>query len=223
MKSGRAKSAGGIPLDGERETADGREGPRERGAARSARGESFLADEEALSAIERRYPDGMTSAQIVEVFTDAGVRLSEATFRKWVQLGLLPRSRRVGRKGKHQGSLGLYPTSTVRMIAEVRRRMADGLTVEDIAHSRRLRDELEALSRGMDALLRGLGEQLAGSALPVGERRSVEKQLEVCGERAAELLERIGQVERRIVAPLEREARARAFGSGTSGGAGELL
>ena len=48
-------------------------------------------------------------AQIVEAFTDAGVRLSEATFRKWVQLGLLPRSRRVGRKGKHQGSLGLYP------------------------------------------------------------------------------------------------------------------
>ena len=40
-----------------------------------------------------------------------GEPLSEATFRKYVQLGLLPRSVRVGRKGKHRGSQGLYPAS----------------------------------------------------------------------------------------------------------------
>ena len=34
----------------------------------------------------------------MEIFRPKGVRLSEATFRKYVQAGLLPRSRRVGRK-----------------------------------------------------------------------------------------------------------------------------
>ena len=47
-----------------------------------------------------------------------GVRLSEATFRKYVQAGLLPRSKRVGRKGKHRGSQGLYPVEAVRRIGK---------------------------------------------------------------------------------------------------------
>ena len=166
----------------------------------------------------------MTSAQIVEAFTAGGVKLSEATFRKWVQLGLLPRSRRVGRKGKHQGSLGLYPASVVRQIAAIRLQMAAGLTVEDIARSRRLRDGFEALERGLADLFRGFTEQLAASpALPESVRRAAQKQLEQLQRQAGELFERIGNLERRIVEPLEREARARAFGSGTSGGAGDLL
>jgi hypothetical protein len=79
------------------------------GAARSPRrdpgshhqvaGDAFLSDEESLVALEEEHADGLTAAQIVEAFTARGVHLSEATFRKWVQLGLLPRSRRVGRKG----------------------------------------------------------------------------------------------------------------------------
>jgi len=40
---------------------------------------------------------------------------------------------------------------------------------------------------------------------------------------ADDLVGRIEGLERQIVSPLERAARARAFSSGTSGGAGDLL
>ena len=43
----------------------------------------FLSDAE-LRAIEDAYPNGITAAQIVEVFTSRGVKFSEASFRKYV-------------------------------------------------------------------------------------------------------------------------------------------
>src|SRR5690349_11509787 len=60
-----------------------------------------LLSEETLRAIETTYAQGLTAVQIVEQFTRANIKFSEASFRKYVQQGLLPRSRRVGRKGKH--------------------------------------------------------------------------------------------------------------------------
>jgi len=66
-----------------------------------------LLKEEELRAIEGTYPHGITAVQIVDAFTSRGIKFSEASFRKYVQQGLLPRSRRVGRKGKHRGSLGV--------------------------------------------------------------------------------------------------------------------
>lgn len=223
MPARRASRSGGARPKGA--AARSPAAPTVAAAARAARsGQAFLEDEPAQAAIEAAYPDGLSSAQLVELFTGAGVRLSEATFRKWVQLGLLPRSRRVGRKGKHQGSLGLYPPSTVRQIAAIRRLMDGGLTAADIARSRRLRDGVEALERALRDLLREFREQLSASpALPAGERAAAERQLEALDRQSSELFRRLSGVERRIVAPLEREARARAFGSGTSGGAGDLL
>ena len=50
--------------------------------------------EEELRAIEGTYPEGISAVQIVEVFTSRGIKFSEASFRKYVQQGLLPRSRR---------------------------------------------------------------------------------------------------------------------------------
>ena len=70
--------------------------------------------------------------QVVDVFTSRSIKFSEASFRKYVQQGLLPRSRRVGRKGKHKGSLGVYPAKTVRRINAVKQLMADGYTIEEI-------------------------------------------------------------------------------------------
>ena len=70
-------------------------------------------DKAVLERIERDHPAGMSSAAILDLLSSLGVRFSEATLRKWVQLGLLPRSVRVGRKGKHSGSQGMYPTPIV--------------------------------------------------------------------------------------------------------------
>jgi hypothetical protein len=67
-----------------------------RADSRSVQGKLLLKEEE-LRAIESVYPDGITAVQIVEVFTGRGIKFSEASFRKYVQQNLLPRSKRVGR------------------------------------------------------------------------------------------------------------------------------
>jgi DNA-binding transcriptional MerR regulator len=85
-----------------------------------------------FSEIERSNPEGITTQQVVEIFTARGERLTEATFRKYVQLGLLPRSVRIGRKGRHRGSQGLYPATVIRQIDVIRGLMAQGLTIEEI-------------------------------------------------------------------------------------------
>src|SRR6516225_852055 len=101
-----------------------------------------LLGERDLDEIERTHPEGLTSAQVVERFRARGVKLSEATFRKYVQLGLLPRSRHVGRKGKHQGSMGLYPAGVVRRVNAIKRMMAESYTIEEIQRSfLRFKDE----------------------------------------------------------------------------------
>src|SRR5580692_8935085 len=91
-----------------------------------------LLGEDELRAIETAHADGLTAVQVVDAFTSRGIKFSEASFRKYVQQGLLPRSRRIGRKGKYKGSLGLYPAKTVRRINAVKQLMRDGYTIEQI-------------------------------------------------------------------------------------------
>lgn len=88
-----------------------------------------------LQEIERTYPEGLSSKQILEVLNDVGEPLTEATLRKYVQLGLLPRSRRVGQKGKHRGSRGIYPVEVIRRVDEIRRAMDQGETLEELARA----------------------------------------------------------------------------------------
>jgi len=85
--------------------------------------------------LETTNPHGVSAAQIVDFFAPRGVKLAQATFRKYVQLGLLPRSRRVGEKGKHRGSRGLYPATAVRRISLIKSLMDEGMTLEEIRHS----------------------------------------------------------------------------------------
>ena len=95
--------------------------------------ELFEADE--LMTIEAKMPGGISSQEVISLFQERGVRLSEATFRKYVQLGLLPTSKRVGRKGKHRGSRGVYPVSVVRRINLIKALMQKGMTLEEIRDS----------------------------------------------------------------------------------------
>jgi hypothetical protein len=191
--------------------------------AAGEQGEGLLPGRE-LDAIERAHPDGMSSAQVVEVFRARGVKLSEATFRKYVQLGLLPRSRRVGRKGKHQGSMGLYPSVVVRRVNAIKRMMAESYTIEEIQRSfLRFKDEIEAVERGLKELFVGFERELKAPEFDPGRRKQLGKELADARRVADDLVGRIDGLERQIVSPLERAARARAFSSGASGGAGDLL
>src|SRR6187402_2387439 len=113
----------------------------------------LLADRE-LEEIERASPDGMTSRQIVDVFETRGIRFSEATLRKYVQLGLLPRSVRVGRKGKHRGSCGLYPSHVIRRVNVVKRMMSEDRTIEEIQRSfARFKDDSESVDKDLRELI----------------------------------------------------------------------
>jgi DNA-binding transcriptional MerR regulator len=91
----------------------------------------LLLDEE-IDELERLHPEGLTSQDVVSAFAARGARLSEATFRKYVQLGLLPRSRRVRRQGARGGSLGLYPASVIRRIIEIKQLLAKDFTMDEI-------------------------------------------------------------------------------------------
>jgi hypothetical protein len=99
---------------------------------RTVSNEEPLLDDEEIQTLEELHPDGMTARDVVEVFKSRGAKLSEATFRKYVQLGLLPRSRRVRRQGRRGGSLGLYPVSVIRRIIEIKRLLAQDFTMEEI-------------------------------------------------------------------------------------------
>ncbi len=72
-----------------------------------------------LNLLEK-YPNGMTTKQIVDFIKKTGYKFSEATFRKYVQYGFLIRSTRLGTKGKHRGSSGRYPIRNVVIIMDIK-------------------------------------------------------------------------------------------------------
>jgi hypothetical protein len=191
--------------------------------AETESGGGALLSERDLADVERAHPSGLSSAQVVDLFQSRGIKLSEATFRKYVQLGLLPRSRRVGRKGKHQGSMGLYPPTTVRRVNAIKRMMAESYTIEEIQRSfLRFKDDIEALERGVKDLFTGFERELKAPEFD-SSRKRLEREVGEARRAADDLLGRIESLERQITTPLERAARARAFSSGASGGAGDLL
>jgi hypothetical protein len=187
------------------------------------RDDGLLAERD-LDEIERAHAGGLTAAQVVDLFSKRGVKLSEATFRKYVQLGLVPRSRRVGRKGKHSGSMGLYPATVVRRVNAIKRMMADAYTIEEIQRSfLRFKDEIETIERGLKDLFTGFERELRAPEFDAGKKKSLSRELDETRRVADDLVGRIERLERQVVTPLERAARARAFSSGASGGAGDLL
>lgn len=144
---------------------------------------------EELERIERDFPGGLPVPAILGIFQPRGVQLSEATFRKYVQAGLLPRSRRVGRKGKHQGSLGLYPVQAVRRINAIKKMMAEGHTLEDIKRSFVfVSQHVHQLEQDLDGLLAGFEAELGDRAFGRDYRRVLEKELELLRRRAQDLV-----------------------------------
>jgi DNA-binding transcriptional MerR regulator len=145
----------------------------------------------ALERIERERVAGIRSGEVVRFFEARGVRLSESTFRKYVQLGLLPRSRRIGRKGKHTGSTGLYPVSVMRRIALIKRMMAEGYTVDDIRGSFvPVRNRLEDVEQGLATLV----AELQRKARVHPRRRQFESELVRAEQAARAALRRIERV-----------------------------
>ncbi len=186
-------------------------------AGAGAPSRSLLKDDE-LAAIEKTYADGITAVQIVDSFTSRGIKFSEASFRKYVQQGLLPRSRRVGRKGKHRGSLGVYPAKTVRRINTVKELMADGYTIEEIQGQFLLYTDLvEGVSEHLAELCTRLAADI-GHTDPA-QRKELERELADTRRDGDRVVQRLGNLTRRVAAPRTDSLRL----AGAAGGAEDLL
>ena len=175
-----------------------------------------LLGEEELDELERQSPEGLTSRQIVDLFIARGIRFSEATLRKYVQLGLLPRSVRIGRKGKHRGSCGIYPANIVRRVNQVRAMMAADLTIEDIQRSFvRFKEEIERVEKGVRELIAGFEREAKGPTLDPDRRASIEAEIVAAKQAAGELVRRISGVEASLSARAGASAAGTAVGSGS--------
>lgn len=154
-----------------------------------------------IESIETESPEGISSTAIVDLFKVSGERFSEATLRKYVQLELLPKSTRVGARGRHKGSVGLYPIGIVRLINEIKRALQAGSTLEEVRTSSvGLSGEIQTLSRVSGQVLSRLDEAIqkkeGGARGVLGRslsrhRRSIERQL----EELQELASRVGGAE----------------------------
>lgn len=155
--------------------------------------------EEELSAIERENADGMTVQRIVEAFAARGDRLTEATFRKYVQLGLLPRSRRVARGGKKRGSQGLYPASVVRQIDEIRRLMSAGYTMDEIQRDFLfIRGDIDSMRRQLDRIVASIEEAMAARAGEAELDELGSHDVAAVKELGRQLLSRLERIENRM-------------------------
>jgi hypothetical protein len=167
--------------------------------ARSRARSPELLTEEELQEIERTSPNGVTSRQIVDLFASRGIRFSEATLRKYVQLGLLPRSVRVGQKGKHQGSRGIYPANVIRRVNVVKGMMAENLTIEEIQRSFiRFKDEINSIEKSLRELITTFEREVKGPHREASRRQELELEIIDAKRAAAELVRRISSLETRF-------------------------
>jgi len=131
-----------------------------------------------ISEIERTHTGGLSSKQILEVLERHGARITEATLRKYVQLGLLPRSRRVGEKGKHRGSRGIYPVEVIRRIDEIRRAMDGGETLESLARATpAVRARLASVRVSISEVLDAAEVDLESRSLDRGDKNGLRTEL----------------------------------------------
>src|SRR3954464_13099574 len=174
-------------------------------AAGAARVSMAQREADEFDRLEQEYPQGLSAAQIVDFFAPKGVKLAQATFRKYVQLGLLPRSRRVGEKGKHRGSRGLYPAAAVRRIHLIKSLMDEGMTLEDIRRSFIFfRGQLDGVERLLDELFAALDKSIAEKPeLRPQRRKELERLLDMSRQKAQQFVKDIERTVTEITAKEE--------------------
>jgi hypothetical protein len=158
-------------------------------------------DDADLSRIEKAHSRGFTSTEILAVFTEHQMLLSEASLRKYVQLGLLPRSVRIGRKGKHQGSQGIYPVGVVRQILRIKSMMAQDYTIEQISREFLfMRSDLQILEQTLGQIFSKI-ERVIKDRRASGIPQTVAKNVSEAKSLSRELISRLRTIETRLISP----------------------
>lgn len=154
--------------------------------------------EDVLNRIEKAHPEGLPSQEIVSLFEQHGVQFSEATLRKYVQLGLLPHSVRVGRKGQQKGSQGLYPPTILRQVLEIKRLLNENFSIEDIRREYfLLRGEIEGLEQKLSQLFDGIDTALRTRPDDTAAEHARRELKDVRGT-ASELVRKLRALEQRL-------------------------
>ncbi len=189
------------------------------GASKKSAPEGLLSEDE-LRQVEEDYGAGITAVQIVEIFVSRNVRFSEATFRKYVQQGLLPRSRRVGRKGKNRGSLGVYPAKVIKRINVIKSLMLDGYTIEEIqSQFLQFTDVIERLEESLTEAFGLFQADLESPRFDSKARKSIGKEIAEAEKFADELISRVNGLSKRLSQSHEDSYRS----TGAAGSAEDLL
>src|SRR4030081_763982 len=144
-----------------------------------------------FDALEQENPAGISAGQIVDFFAPRGVKLAQATLRKYVQLGRLPRSPR-----------GLPPPAAVRRIHLIKSLMDEGMTLEDIRRSFIFfRGQLDGVERALDELFAALDKSLAAKAeIKPSRRKELERLLEAGRRQSADFVKDIERTVSEITA-----------------------
>ncbi|CAN5787000.1 hypothetical protein BH09MYX1_BH09MYX1_59030 [soil metagenome] len=164
--------------------------------------------EDELARIEQDNPEGLTSERIVDLFIRKNLRFTEASLRKYVQLGLLPRSRRVAIKDKSRGSQGVYPATVIRRIQRLKAMMVNH-TIEEIkAEFLFVRGDIEELENAMERVFMALSSAAKPHKNSETVSKSVVRELIEARSLAADLMAKLSSVEARLTmqAKLHREA-----------------
>ena len=155
-------------------------------------------DDNVLVSLERRYASGLTSSDLIDVCAAHGIQLSEATLRKYVQLGLLPRSIRVGRKGKHKGSLGMYPVRAIRQLVRIKEMMAANYTIEEIRRDFLfVRTDIEQLEQTLACIFQTLSRALKGRRSEAAD--PVSREVTRAKQQGQELVTHLSSIESLLV------------------------
>lgn len=171
---------------------------------RNTSNDFFIGDSQWKLELEEKFPEGISMPDLLAELGRHDISLTEATFRKYVQLGLLPRSVRVSRKGERGGSLGLYPLSTIEQVATIRRMLERGMTMQEIQRDFLfVRGDIEVLSRQLEQVYSALGVAVESRGDAV-----MEHALEKARSIGSELLKAVEALEQKLTLQARME-RAR--------------
>lgn len=193
--------------------------PRQRGPKSGKDAKAGLLSDQELAEVEARYVDGVTAVEIVEIFASRELRFSEATFRKYVQQGLLPRSRRIGRKGKHRGSLGVYPSRAIRRINLIKSFMSEGYTIEEIqGRFLQFTDVIERLDDDLSEAFALFHKDVSEPRFDASSHKELVEDIALAERCADELLRRVNRLSDRL-----GESHENSYGSSAAAGSAEDL
>jgi hypothetical protein len=154
---------------------------------------------DACRDFDRAHPDGAMCQAILDFFGTHGVAISEATFRRYVKLGLVPRSVRIGRKGKHRGSCGLYPVGTAAQVNEIRRLTHGDVTIDDLVNSHFLfQKEIASADRQLAGIFDAMAASIANASVTSSERAALSAEERALRKLSRDLLKRLGALGTRI-------------------------